>query len=111
MSQSTFDITAHIAGQRVPRTEVLAWEVQRAAKVAKKLGVFERSSDATTLRRILVERKLELGHDGIELRAGDPTARPVWQPLRLEAAASARWKSCPAHAKTGLPNRRNEKRR
>lgn len=60
------NITAHIAGRLVPRAEVLAWEGRRAARVARKLGVVEPPSDVATLRRALVERKLRLGHDGIE---------------------------------------------
>jgi hypothetical protein len=42
------------------------WEAQRAARVAKKLGVSGRSAEIVILRRAIVERKLELGHDGIE---------------------------------------------
>lgn len=60
------DITTHIDGRRIPRADVLAWEARRAAIVARKLGVIERSSDVVTLRRVVVERKRELGHARIE---------------------------------------------
>ncbi len=59
-------ITAHISGQRFPRAAVLAWELRRATKVARKLGLAAGSSDVTELRRTLVEQKRALGHDGVE---------------------------------------------
>ena len=60
------EITTHIDGRRIPRADVLAWEGRRAAVVAKKLGLNERSSDVATLRRVVVARKRELGHARIE---------------------------------------------
>ncbi len=59
-------ITAHISGHRFPREAVLAWEFRRATKVASKLGLAAGSSDVTELRRMLVEKKLALGHAGVE---------------------------------------------
>lgn len=48
------------------RGDVLAWEARRAVVVAEKLGIVEGSSDVVTLRRVVVERKREFGHAGIE---------------------------------------------
>lgn len=62
----TLDIATHMHGRRIARGEVLAWEARRAAVVAKKLGVVARAADVATLRRVVVERKLELGHAGLE---------------------------------------------
>ena len=60
------DIITHIDGRRIPRADVLAWEARRGAIVARKLGIAEQSSDVGTLRRVVVERKRELGHARIE---------------------------------------------
>lgn len=59
-------ITASIDGREVSRSEVLAWEARRAAKVLEKLGASVDSADVAKLRRAHVERKLELGHEAIE---------------------------------------------
>lgn len=48
------------------RDAVLAWEAKRADKVARRLGITAAGADAQALSRRIVERKLELGHDGIE---------------------------------------------
>ena len=66
VSATPLAITAHIEGRPASRADVLAWESRRAANVAKKLGITLPSTDVATLREAIVERKLELGHDGIE---------------------------------------------
>jgi hypothetical protein len=53
-------------GRSASRREVLYWEAKRAVKVAPKMGAVAPSSDLPTLRRALVNRKLELGNDAIE---------------------------------------------
>lgn len=55
-------IVAHINGRAHPRDAVLAWEAGRATKVARRLGI---DASAPALGRRIVERKLELGHDGL----------------------------------------------
>lgn len=66
--QRPLAITATIDGRAVPRSEVLAWEADRAAKVARKLDVERRGDDLGALRDALVARKLELGHVELERR-------------------------------------------
>ena len=63
----TLPIVAHIAGRRASRDEVRGWELGRARSVARKLRVPEPPHDLAELNRRLVDRKLELGHAGIEL--------------------------------------------
>jgi hypothetical protein len=63
-------ITAVLDGREVRRDEVLSWEQRRAETVLRKLGASVRSSDGIGLRRAHVERKLELGHEGIERLLG-----------------------------------------
>jgi hypothetical protein len=58
-------ITATIHDRRVARDAVLAWELGRARKVARILDV-DPAADVATLRDRLVDRKLILGHAGIE---------------------------------------------
>jgi hypothetical protein len=58
-------ITATIRDERVPRQDVLSWELGRARKVARVLSA-DPAGDVTTLRERLVARKLALGHVGIE---------------------------------------------
>lgn len=62
-----------VGGREIPPSEVERWERRRAASVLRRLGV--RDVDAATvdiddLRSTLTERKLELGHSGIEKRIG-----------------------------------------
>jgi hypothetical protein len=59
------DIVAEINGHRVPRSEVLAWEAERADKVCGKLGI-STPNDLAARRDALVARKLELGHEALE---------------------------------------------
>ncbi len=59
-------IVADIDGRSVARSEVLAWEARRARKVCKKLGIGEPPEDLVAQREVLVERKLELGHEALE---------------------------------------------
>lgn len=59
-------IAAEIDGQSVSRGEVLAWEMRRASKVCKKLGISPSPDDPVAQREALVARKLELGHDALE---------------------------------------------
>jgi len=59
----TLPITAQIDGRQVSREDIRAWERTRAEKVARRLGV---TGTRTDLERRLVERKLALGHAGIE---------------------------------------------
>ncbi len=73
-------ITAEIDGRSVSREEVLAWEARRASKVCKKLGVRVPSGDVVAQREVLVARKLELGHEGLE--------RLLARELRWSARAS-----------------------
>lgn len=58
-------IIATIREAQVSRDAVLAWELRRARKVARVLGV-DSGGDVAALRRRLVERKLQLGHVDIE---------------------------------------------
>jgi hypothetical protein len=67
LSAGALTITAEINGRSVPRSEVLAWESRRAQKVCKRLGISDRSGDLVAQRQALVEKKLELGHDALEL--------------------------------------------
>lgn len=60
-------IIAHIAGRQAARDEVQAWELGRARKVARKLRIPDPPADLAELNRRIVDRKLELGHAGIEL--------------------------------------------
>ncbi|HET7054505.1 MAG TPA: hypothetical protein VFI09_11380 [Solirubrobacterales bacterium] len=60
------------------RDEVLEWEARRAAKVCEKLGIAV-PADVLARRDVLVARKLELGHDGLE--------RLLARELRLSAHA------------------------
>jgi len=62
------DIVAEIGGRSVPRREVLEWEGRRATKVCKKLGIAAPLGDLAAQREALVARKLELGHEALELR-------------------------------------------
>lgn len=57
-------ITAQIGNRTVTRDQVLAWEDRRARHVLKRLHL-PFVEDRLARRRLLVERKLELGHDGI----------------------------------------------
>lgn len=59
-------IVAEIDGRRVPRSEVLAWEAARAARVCKKLGITPLPDNPVAQRGALVARKLELGHAALE---------------------------------------------
>ena len=61
-------ITAKIGGRPVGREEVLAWEGKRAEKVSAKLGLGSPPPGLAERRRLLVERKLELGHEELERR-------------------------------------------
>jgi len=79
VTETPLPIVAHINDRSASREEVLAWERVRAVKVAGKLGVSEASADVATLRRTLVDRKLELGHEAIEKRL----ARPLWVAERV----------------------------
>jgi len=55
-------ITARIGDRNVTRAEVLAWEDRRARRVLRWLGL-PFAADRAERRRLLTERKLELGHD------------------------------------------------
>jgi hypothetical protein len=70
-------IIASINGRAISRDAVLAWEAQRAAKVARRLDL---DASASELGRRIVERKLELGHDALRAR--------LRRELRVSAAAS-----------------------
>ena len=61
----TATIQTIINGKQVPRTQVLAWEKQRALAVLKKLGVKPAGQDLPALHRQLLERKAELGPEGL----------------------------------------------
>lgn len=58
-------IVATIAGQRVDREAVLAWEDRRAKAVIRKLGLCDTGTTLAERRAALLARKLELGHRAI----------------------------------------------
>jgi hypothetical protein len=64
------EIVATIGGRTIPRGRVLAWEARRTRKVLRKLGVDAGASDLAAQRALIVERKLQLGHDRIEALLG-----------------------------------------
>jgi hypothetical protein len=66
MPNST-EIMAIIAGQTISRSQVLAWEDQRAGKVMRRLGMSAAATDIASRRRALADRKLTLGHHRIEV--------------------------------------------
>jgi hypothetical protein len=54
-----------INGREIPRQAVLEWEQRRAQTVLRKLRVSPANQDLATLRRQLLDRKLELGAEGL----------------------------------------------
>jgi len=85
----TATIQTIINGKEVPRTQVLAWEKRRALAVLKKLGVKPASQDLPTLHRQLLQRKAELGPEGL------------MRLLRRELAISERMTSLVTHLSRG----------
>lgn len=61
----TPNIRTIINGKEVPRTQVLAWERQRALAVLKKLGAKPTSQELPALHQQLLDRKAELGSAGL----------------------------------------------
>jgi hypothetical protein len=70
-------INTYINGRAFSRDAVLAWEAERAARVARRLDL---DAPASELGRRIVERKLELGHDALRAR--------LRRELRVSAVAS-----------------------
>ena len=79
MIPQSLPIIALIANRQLTREDVRNWELARARKVARKLRV-DPAGDLATLSERLIDRKLELGHAGIE--------RLLDRDLRLSAAVA-----------------------
>jgi len=60
------NINIYIKGQLVPSQDVLNWEKRRTHRVLKKLGVpFDSNWSLERLRKTLLERKMQLGNEGL----------------------------------------------
>jgi hypothetical protein len=68
MSGGNLTIKAELGGVIVSRSEVLAWEARRVSRVWRKLKLAEPAGNLDYRRQALVEKKLELGHAGLEAR-------------------------------------------
>ena len=62
------DLEIFIEGDRISPDRVAAWEQRSAAKALRKLGIRSDGRSLSQARERLLERKRQLGHDGIRAR-------------------------------------------
>lgn len=61
------DLRTFIGGREISRDQILEWELQRARRVLRQLGVHPEGSNLVQLRWQLTARKRELGTEGLLL--------------------------------------------